>query len=767
MIRFVFVLCSAFALMTAPGCKSDPPPRAEATPTSAPSAAQAAPVSRVTDRRDLMEQIRWCDVRHRGIAIDASSEWAETHRGFVVGPFEDLVPNEREAPAAVKSASLSFDFWLDRAASDVFIELRARGQLATQLVVDVDNLRLGEQRLSRTEGKVLRFGPVPRELSAGRHQLTLRFRARQRADVATRAWLEWIRVYISDNHAGAYVAPTRQNLLQDVVLDGEPRRGIALRAPGSVRCPVFVPNHTRLKLELGHWGSGSGVAQVSVSTQDGRRIVLAEHEVSSQEEKGSWLPLELTLDAFAQQLVALEFSAVEAPEGGRIVFAEPELTLEKLATPALDAKNVIVIVLGGLGRTSLPPHVDRHRLPHLYQLSERGVVFDGYRASSTVVNSVLATVLSGKRPVEHQVLDPAARIPESLELSSQRMRRSGGMSAFFTNVPYSFAAFGFDQGWHQFEQISPTEDVPATEPLRAGRKWLEGWLPKRDPAPRFLLVHLSAAHPPWDVTLEESALLAPKDYSGMIDPRRAAVVLSDLRSGARRRGLSAQDWVRLSALQETALKKVDVSVGALMEVLERSGRWDDTLLIVMGDVAMGDAPNLPFAPLGLLEEGRLAVPLIAKLPGSKASPRAQHRFGSEVIARTLQEALGLPWLGSDLVPTLGAIAHDQVGLHPSSGMLATQGHRFAFHLGPYRLSGDLARTPTICDLEVDPTCQHDLLPEQPFLAQWLWRAFLAAREDQALRAPQRPDQTNPSEPLRRQAAEIDPATRSALEVYGL
>ncbi len=716
-----------------------------------------AAVVPVVDERDLLEEIALCDVRHRGLAIDIGSEWSDAHRGFVVGPFDDVEHQTRAAVStgAVKAKKLSYDFWLDRPAKDVHIDLRAQGVAARSLIVDVDDIRVGQKTLDAEEPKLHRYGPVSKELLPGRHTLTLRLRGRRQVPTLTKALIDWVRVYIPDDIEDAYIAPTKHNLLQDVALDDVPRRSIALRAPGSMRCPTFPVKGTRLVVDLGYWGSGEGVAQIKVRTHDGRDVVLAEHKVEGEDSGGRWIPLELSLDAFHERVTAIEFVALDVRSGGRIVFGEPKLVLRRERVKTAVPKNVVLVVAGGLDRPLVPPWVEREKMPELWQMVDQSVVFDGYRSSATVVSAVLASVLTGARPHEHQMLDAAARIPDGVQLVSERMRRTKGSSAFFTNVPYSFGAFGFDRGWNDFKQFSPVKDLPATEPLRVGRKWLEERIEQDDDGQRLLVLHLSGAHPPWDVTQSEAKALPPKEYGGSIDARRAAIYLRNLRNRTRGvRRLASSDRLRLTALQEVALRKFDTSFGLLRRTLEEAGEWDDSLVIFMGDVGMGAEPTLPFAPLGSLAESRLAVPLYVKFPGAPQSRRTQFRFGPEVIARTLHESLNLPWHGSASTPTLAGVASGSVGLL-NSGLLTMQGHSFAYYLGPWRLGGVFGETPDLCDLEVDPSCGTDLLAKEPFIAQWVWRALLRTLADQR------------GDPPQRASATIDDRTRAALQVYGL
>jgi hypothetical protein len=713
---------------------------------------QAAP-----RRTALLNDLGLCDVRHEGLAIDVASSWSNAHRGFTFGPFDDVEPTERAAvpTARVLTSKLGYDVWLDRSATDVYFSLRVQGVAATRLALEIDSLRLPEQRLPSDEPRVLTFGPVKRELAAGRHTVSLRFAGRAKDKPPERAVLDWLRVHLLDEHASRYVAPSEHSVLHDVVLEDRPRRSLALRSPATVRCAVLPTRGSRLKLELGFWGAGTGTAQVRVLTQDQRSVMLAEHKVSAEEQRGAWTPLELSLDAFAGQLVALEFSALDATPGGRVAFAEPEFEFpaEPELTPS--AQNVVLVIASGISRRLVPPWADRQTMPNLFGLAQQSLNFEGYRANSTLVPAVVASLLTGSSAMRHRWSDLSSRVPQSLTLLGERLRENGNVSAFFTNVPYTFEPFGFNRGWNQFAQYSPVEDLPSSEPLREGRLWLERAIAAQPEARRLLVLHLGAGHPPWDVTLDETKTLAPKDYNGNMDPRRGAQVLADFRTAARPRVPSQLDWTRLTALQEVALRKLDQSLGHLLRSLEKSGQWDRTLFVFMGDVAMGDPPGTPLAPIGNLEESRLTAPLLVRLPGASSSKGVTMTAGPESVARTLHEALGLTWPGSDFVASLGELARGGTGPRGAVGSLAVQGQQYAYTLGPWLLSGTLGQAPRLCEIEIDPACQDERFAREPFAAQWLWRSLLRLALD--------PSQAQ----VPRENAEIDPQTRTALAAFGL
>lgn len=740
-------------------CRARGTSPSEANDKGAPSSeSPALAQSQRRDVVDLIEDVEFCELRHRGIAIDPGSDWANSHRSFRAPGDTEVEPSVRAGSSSgrVLTRKLSYDFWLDAPASHVSVSFRAQGVEASQVSLFVDGRAVGETRLQKEQSKVHVFGPFDFELAAGRHELIWRFGGGRKAEQNAVALLDWVRVFMPDNGPDAYSPAVKQNVLQDVVLGDAPRRGLIVRAPGSVRCPLLAQAGTRVAVDVGYWGVGEGIAQVVAVMADHRRVVLAERKVLGGE-KATWTDLELALDAFDGQLIGLEFAAVESSAAGRVVFGEPRLVKVRPEGKAAAARTVVIVIAGGLSRNLIPPWGDRQGKGALFELAEQGVVFEGYRATSTLVASVVGSLLSGVSPGASQVLDVAARIPERLPLISDAMRKDGARNAFFTNVPYTFSAFGFNKSWHEFSQISPVDDRPATEPFTLAKRWLEADIAEAPERRRLVVIHVRGAHPPWDVSSEEAQLLPPKDYEGVIDARQAAGVLRDLRNrvGASRR-LAPNDVVRLGALQDLAIKKQDAGLAGILRLLEEREQLEHSLIVYVGDVGMGNPAVSPFAPVGRLQSSRLSLPLIVRFPERLGAGTRSGTLVSPVhVAGTLYRALGIPppqgLAGRDLYEVLqsGPAVVD-------TGTLAQQGDRFAYYLGKWRLRGSFGEVPRLCSIEVDPACQNDQYLADPMTAHWLWRS--------ALRSIKLESQTSV---YKREPAQIDAMTQAALSVYGL
>jgi hypothetical protein len=342
------------------------------------------------------------------------------------------------------------------------------------------------------------------------------------------------------------------------------------------------------------------------------------------------------------------------------------------------------------------------------------------------------------------------------DFTARRRSRADGL---FTGSPTSFGPFGFGALFDTFEQFSPVNDVPASEPLTRAAAWLTHELEERSGSRLLVMVHARGGHPPWDVSREEAAGLRPAEYNGAIDPRRGGIILGGLRArgGRSPRKLTEADWARLGALSDASLAKHDAGLGQIVTALKRANAWDSALVIVMGDVGPGAAPALPYHPAGELDEDLLAPPLLVKLPfgelaGKELSEPVTAADVAATLARTLDLELPTGTAGVDLA--LRARGWGAPHGHPQH---ATLFGRYATRQGPWLLRGELGQTPKLCMLDVDPACAVDVFADRSIAARTAWLATL----DGESRAVPRELGKAESTPV-----ELDKETRAALTVWG-
>jgi arylsulfatase A-like enzyme len=456
------------------------------------------------------------------------------------------------------------------------------------------------------------------------------------------------------------------------------------------------------------------------------------------------------LDAFAGQVVTLELRSVASTAGGRVLFGDPTLyvPLPEASIPA--SKLAVIVIMSGLDRSKLANH---QKYPAIGDLDRSGTVFEAHRAPTTVSAGVVATLLTGLSPRAHGVEDGGARLSSSVTTLGGAVRDGSVQTAMFSGCPTTFEAFGFSQGWDKYATYSPVEGAPAVAPLTEATRWTVDHM-KSPEARALVVIHARGGHPPWDVTLNESAKLPPSEYSGPMEARRAGELTARARARHSKFRLSDNDRTRMWAIYDVALAGQDRALGQFVDALKKSNLWEETLFVVTGDVSSASDSRTPFGEGEELAEPLLGVPLWIHFPGSAlAGKRVDSPTGVADIASSVLGSLRLPRPdGFDGIDLFAAAS----GVEPPAGrpITATLGSRYSLRLGDLILSGTAGKAPVLCQLSSDPSCEVDRLERMPRAVSLLFRlAFEGEVAAQKRRHPREP-------------ATIDPSTAAALQVWG-
>ncbi|MDF3067192.1 MAG: Choline-sulfatase, partial [Polyangiaceae bacterium] len=377
-------------------------PEKPAAPPNAPLNVSAKPVA--PERIDLLKELSRCEIEHRGRLLDF---------GGTQLPARGLASALAEAPPSIDRGGdrleriylreTLLDFWLDEPTESVSVTVRLHPLLAKWLYVGIDDKRLGSQKLVAGETRSLSFGAATGTLARGRHRISLRFSGTPRGSKEPIADLDWVRVGPPLKSGESYAAPTLQDVVSDVVLDGVPKRSIVLRPPSVVRCFLRPSPDAKLRLGLGFWGSGRGTAEVALVSDEKAPRVLSTRKVSGGD-SGSFVPVSLDLSPAAGEVVGLELRAVEGTRGGRIVFGDPLISRATAELPQVPpARNVVVVMLSAVDRGRIPPWGPSASMPALAELARHSAVFSAHRAPSSVPGASFASLVSGVSPAVHGV----------------------------------------------------------------------------------------------------------------------------------------------------------------------------------------------------------------------------------------------------------------------------------------------------------------------------------------------------------------------------
>ncbi|MFO0551352.1 MAG: sulfatase-like hydrolase/transferase [Polyangiaceae bacterium] len=746
-------LCLGVALAAACGGGGDADAPAGQTNGSAkpPGFGDGPIVDRVI--ANFVDLLPTCDVEHRGAFVDLGTEMTRG-RAFAKGDHaNELRATEREGATWTVVEDRSLEVWFTlREPHPVFVEARVDPGIARSVGMFIDDQPIGSARLKGEGPRIVGTGATERPFDAGEHVLLLRFSApaKQQAPVAD---VDWVRLGFPDELKTTFGPPTLDDLRRDdAVIGSVPHRAITMRLPGSVRCPIRVPRDGRLRLAIGRQGTGPAEADI-IARVEGEPDVKLLHQVMTGEDT-VWHDVEAKLDSFAGKLVEIELRATSDKPNGRVLFGDPELVVPSVEPSSVKPAQVVVVLdLAGIDRDDLPGYAARPapQLERFTKLASTATVFERHRAPSSVVPANFATLLTGLPPRVHTVTDYGTALPASLHTLMSRARDAAVQTAIFTAVPHSFKPFGFTRGVSNFVSISPVSGE-GRDVVKEAATWLTETLTRAPESRVLLVIHARGAHPPWALQQKVYDTLPPENYTGDVQPRRAAQQLASLRRKKAKDDLSDQDQVRLGALYQLALADQDRSLGALQDALSSANVEDKTLLIVTADLSNG--LSTLFADDPPFSEAPLTLPLYVSFPGTA------HQGGHVVVptqvedvTRTITQSLGIEGSAKSWGRDLSKLASG-IPLASEQPQVALFGDAHTVRLDWMVLRERTGGRASLCNLELDPLCTFDRRPTNPFISSVLLRAAAAyeARVEGSLTTPV--------------ALELDDETLAALQVWG-
>ena len=688
----------------APGCSRKRSTEA-ALATQPPAAtvwsqgASARPAGRVV--MDVVRDLDACTLGHRGVLLDFGdrSMRAALHAGSIVRADDDVVEHEGATWLRVRSRVLNAGFYWPAIATDhpddsAYVEARVRGGMAHAVAVAIDGKPVGTWALSKTEARVVMArSAAPITLSPGAHELTMHFVGGSRTSDEPLAEVDW--AHVGTGEPGEpYAAPTHGDAAIDAMVGGRSMRTVSLRAPGFVHCSGWIPANATLELSLATTGGGDADVE-SLLVRDRRApVVLGTAHVDGGASEWALWSVPVTGLEGDGALASIELVVTRSGAGTRVLLGNPSIVAAgaiPTATPP-SVRNVVLVVLGSTSAKALAPWGGPHASPELSRLASEGTMFDANRASSSLPNAVLASMLTGLPSRLHGLDDPDARLPDAVVTIEEACRQGGIATAMFTANPTTGAAFGFNRGWDTFVAHDPLENVPATVVFDEAAQWIDAHR-----GGRFLLVvHARGGHPPWDASPADLKSMPPDGYLGVIEPRRAAEALAKVRKHPGR--FKDDDRTRAWALFDHAIDEHDQAIGRLLGALRGAGLEEESAIIVTGDVAASEAPSVPFGESETLDEPLLATPLVIRWP--QASALGGRRVGAPStpidLARTALDALGLAppsaFRGLDLASLAQGTA-----INEQRPLAATRASRFSVRWGPYVLMGVHDCETRVCD----------------------------------------------------------------------
>lgn len=331
--------------------------------------------------------------------------------------------------------------------------------------------------------------------------------------------------------------------------------------------------------------------------------------------------------------------------------------------------DVVMVTMCSVRRDHVDVYQNRGLTPSLSRIAQGGYHFGTAYAASNFTLASLTAILTGRFGSSTGVVGWDKGLVSEVPTLPEVLSIYGYKTAGFTiNAASGFRPeYGLDRGFQLLEIIEAPSDNPdgrlPTGPTGTALsaqpmvKWIES-VPASERI--FAVFHTRTAHfpfvvaPPkpgtdptgiermlWGDDLVATDLEQRPGVAGGTAVQGVGVSTNpnDLRDALRRSGKAGLDvWRRTYA---ESMTRLDADLGAVMDVLERTGRLDKTILVVVADHGESLGDHQEFLHGDSYFDSVVRVPLIIRVPGLQGSPSPIKPLVSHVdIAPTILELVG-------------------------------------------------------------------------------------------------------------------------------
>ena len=410
------------------------------------------------------------------------------------------------------------------------------------------------------------------------------------------------------------------------------------------------------------------------------------------------------------------------------------------ATRARDpAPDVLVILLDVLRADHLGCYgYERATSPNLDALAEDGIVFENFISASTYTKTSVASLFTGLAAFHHGVYTGSQGggtgeiesdlLSDKFVTLAEALYEHGFNTSAWVQNGHVRDYLGYAQGFTFYADQPGNVEVIA----RGFKRWKDRWA---DAARFFSYLHILDIHGPYDPPVpflgRFGEVLRPELGPGLAKNSNLWI---EFKQAVRRgdRVLSQDELDELEMRYDELIAYVDHYVGQVVEDLKATGRYDNTLIVVLSDHGEGfwehafiSHSTVPFEELN-------HVPLIVKMPKSSGAGRRVERMVGHIdLWPTLAEFAGVPEReGLDGESFLPLLLDPEADLEPRMrfieymGMVGVRTERWKY----IRMRG---LEPLLFDLHADPNELVNCIAEHPEVAAQLAGAVEFADEERS------------------------------------
>lgn len=299
--------------------------------------------------------------------------------------------------------------------------------------------------------------------------------------------------------------------------------------------------------------------------------------------------------------------------------------------------NVLLVTIDTLRADHLSCYgYGRRTTPVIDALASEGYRFERAWCQAPWTLPSMASLLSSRYPGELGIRDMKSKLPEDAPILPEAMAAGGYETGAVVAASLCGAKRGFDRGFEVFDDSNAKGHFALTSPTVTDLAL--AFLGRPRTRPFFLWVHYFDPHHAYQ-DHQEFRFFADQDYRGPVNSGQDINELFALNAAGR---LGPADFQRLRDLYDSEIAFTDREVGRLLDGLRRTGRYDDTLILLTSDHGeeFGDHSGLSHT-YSLFQE-LMHVPLLMKKPHSRRGEVVFEPVALLDVAPTILREAGLP-----------------------------------------------------------------------------------------------------------------------------
>lgn len=240
-----------------------------------------------------------------------------------------------------------------------------------------------------------------------------------------------------------------------------------------------------------------------------------------------------------------------------------------------------------------------------------------------------------------------------------------------------------------------------------------------DEAPWHLLASFAGPHNPWDPPAEEYAKTHEKEYPlPPKDDLNGKPEWIKRRAAKQGNGLTQEALLNTKRHYAASVAVVDHWVGEMLDILERRGQLDNTVIVFTADHGEQMGEHDLFEKT-VMYEGSLRIPLMIHLPGQKDAAESSQLATLMDLAPTLMDLADATYDpktldARSLVP---ALQGDSKPVHDVQ--ISELNNTIMLCDGRYKWIRSYNDSPELYDLQDDPEELHNCIAEHPEVIQRL------------------------------------------------